>query len=72
MGEFKHSDHTHGSRAERSAQHAGLPYWRRAHRDWRFWVAICFIFGALAVYIVSDDLALVPQGQPRSLSNASK
>ncbi len=37
-----------------------LPYWKRAHRDWRFWVALFLMFAAIAVYVVSDNLAFVP------------
>ncbi len=36
------------------------PYWRRAHRDWRFWIAVFFIGTALFVYVTSVDLSLVP------------
>lgn len=48
------------------------PYWKHAHRDWRFWVAVFFIFAAIFVYVVSDDLALVPRGhrtRPQPVSN---
>ena len=38
------------------------PYWKRAHHDWRFWVGIVFMFTALAIYILSDDLAFLPHG----------
>lgn len=41
--------------------HPPKPYWRRAHADWKFWIAVVFIFGALAIYIFSVDLALVPR-----------
>lgn len=36
------------------------PYWRRAHRDWRFWVAVAAIAIALGIYVTSVDLILVP------------
>jgi hypothetical protein len=45
--------------------HDRRPYFKHMHRDWRFWVAVVFIFGALAVYIFSDDLALVPRSPQR-------
>jgi hypothetical protein len=41
------------------------PYWRRMHRDWRFWLGAVFMFGALTIYILSENLARVPTGQPR-------
>jgi hypothetical protein len=65
MGELKQTDHQH-------AGHSRRPYWRHAHRDWRFWVALCFIFAALGIYIVSDNLALVPRQSQPSLPSASK
>ncbi|MGI4828826.1 MAG: hypothetical protein ACRYFU_11650 [Janthinobacterium lividum] len=44
------------------------PYWKRAHHDWRFWVAVFFIFAALAVYISSVDLSLVPRHESQAQS----
>jgi hypothetical protein len=41
------------------------PYWRRMHRDWRFWVGALFMSAALAIYVLSGDLAWIPRGQPR-------
>jgi hypothetical protein len=38
------------------------PYWTRMHRDWRFWVGAAFMAGALAIYVLSGDLAWVPVG----------
>ncbi len=40
--------------------HPPKPYWRTAHTDWKFWVAVFFLFAALAIYIFSYDLVLVP------------
>jgi hypothetical protein len=37
------------------------PYWQRAHRDWKFWVAVGFLFAALFIFIMSDNLALIPR-----------
>jgi hypothetical protein len=51
-------DHSHGLG----------PYWKRAHRDWRFWVGVLFMSVALIVYVMSDDLSLVPRIQPRQTS----
>ena len=47
MDEIEHGHHheTHDHR----------PYWKHAHRDWRFWIAVVFIFAALAIYVLSDD-----------------
>jgi hypothetical protein len=40
------------------------PYWRRMHRDWRFWIGAIFMFAALAIYVLSGNLAWVPRGHP--------
>jgi hypothetical protein len=41
--------------------HVHRPYWRRAHRDWRFWVGVLFIALALVIYISTVDLSMVPR-----------
>jgi hypothetical protein len=43
------------------------PYWHRAHRDWRFWVGVVCIAVALAIYISTVDLSLVPSKHPHSV-----
>jgi hypothetical protein len=40
--------------------HDGGPYWRRAHRDWRFWAGLILMLTAITVYVVTDNLAFVP------------
>ena len=42
------------------------PYWRRMHRDWRFWVGALLMAAALCVYVLSGDLAWVPNGHRQS------
>jgi hypothetical protein len=37
------------------------PYWRRMHRDWRFWIGAFFLAVAIAIYVLSGDLAWVPR-----------
>ena len=39
-------------------------YWRRAHLDWRFWIALVLMFAAIAIYVLSDNLAFLPRGRP--------
>jgi hypothetical protein len=53
-----------GNSSDRGEPDPG-PYWRRMHRDWRFWAGAIFMFAALAIYVLSGDLAWVPRGQPR-------
>jgi hypothetical protein len=38
------------------------PYWQRAHRDWRIWVALVAMLTAITIYILSEDLAFLPHG----------
>ena len=41
------------------------PYWRRMHRDSRFWIGAMLMTAAIAIYVLSGDLAWVPRSQPR-------
>ena len=36
------------------------PYWKRAHHDWRVWVGLVFMFAAISIYVLSDNLAFLP------------
>ena len=36
-----------------------VPYWKRAHHDWKFWFGLVITFAAIGMYVMSDDLALV-------------
>jgi hypothetical protein len=40
------------------------PYWKRAHHDWRFWVAFFLMFAAMFIYLSSFDLARRPRLWP--------
>jgi hypothetical protein len=57
-----HQDHKHNSQIPDFAPtyETHRPYWKRAHRDWRLWIAVVFLAAALAVYIGTVDLSLVP------------
>jgi hypothetical protein len=50
--------HTHYKK-----DHPHPPYWKRAHRDWKFWIAILLMLLAMAIYLRSVDLSLRPNGQ---------
>ncbi len=65
MNELHRSKHSQEGRGHGAVHREGRPYWKHAHRDWRFWVAVFFVFGALIVYVTSDDLALAPRSHPR-------
>jgi hypothetical protein len=70
MTETRHHHHPDEGPRPPSDHDASIPYWKRAHRDWRLWTAAFFVFVALAVYIVTVDLSLVPRVHPPSLSVA--
>ncbi len=39
----------------------GTPYWKRAHHDWKFWLAMVLSFAAIAMYVMSNDLSRIPK-----------
>ena len=65
MHESKHSHHAHGVPDGEHVHQEHSPYWRRAHRDWRFWVRLFLMCAAITTYFMSDDLSLVPSSQPQ-------
>lgn len=64
-----HGDHLTGNRhnpkgnTNDSGEPDPGPYWRRMHRDWRFWLGAVFMALALTVYILSGNLAWIPRGR---------
>jgi hypothetical protein len=44
------------------AVHDQRPYWKRAHHDWKVWVGLVFMFAAITIYVLSDNLAFLPHG----------
>jgi hypothetical protein len=50
-----HSDHPH------DAHHP--PRKPSFHRDWRFWVAVLLMLGAMAAYVATMDEAIRPGGK---------
>ena len=72
MNDIEQNHHVHGEQNNESAQHTHAQhthrfYWRRAHRDWRVWVAVLLMIACMIVYVMSEDLSLRPGGklQPR-------
>jgi hypothetical protein len=45
-------------------RHNPGPYWKRAHRDWVFGVGLFLILSAAIIYVLSDNLALLPGARP--------
>lgn len=59
--ESKHHNHgNEGSEGARVHLEAGLPYWRRAHHDWRFWIGLVLMLAAISIYVLSENLAFLP------------
>jgi hypothetical protein len=50
--------------------HDHRPYWKRAHHDWRVWVGLFFMFAAITIYVMSENLSFFPRGQPHQPSSA--
>lgn len=66
MGESSNDNRRHKKEVELGTLHRiprehERPYWQRAHRDWRFWTGVIFIFAALFIFIMSDNLAFIPR-----------
>jgi|GEM_PF-459449 len=68
------SESNYGNPGNEGPQHGAIhridspdkqPYWKRAHRDWFFWVGMVPMLSAIAIYVMSDDLSLLPRGRPR-------
>ena len=55
--EHRHHEHGHDH------GHANVPWLKRAHKDWRTWVVIALMLGAMAIYVFSDDESLQPGGK---------
>ena len=64
------SDGNEGERRQRVSHH-DPPKWKRLHHSWLFWVGMVFVSAAIAIYVLSDNLALLPSGRPHALSETS-
>jgi hypothetical protein len=42
------------------------PYWKRAHRDWKFWIVMLFMIALMIFYTMSDNFALRGRGNVHS------
>ena len=72
MSEIKHSNHGNEGPEHTHVPQLDKPYWKQAHLDWRFQVAMVLMFAAIIIYVMSDSLSLLPRGEPRpSLSGAT-
>ena len=53
-----------GKSEPQSVPLSNVPYWQRAHHDWRFWLAFVLMLAAITIYVLSYDLAFLPRGRP--------
>ena len=65
MDEMNQNHHLRGGPGSDNVQKVHRPYWKRAHQDWRFWVAVILMIVAMGIYVMSEDLSIRPQ-QPVS------
>ena len=52
--------HLHHRSERQEKAKAQVPYWKRVHHDWKFWIALSLMLTAMVVYIVTLDLSVVP------------
>ena len=54
------SEHNHSgeSTPPHTHQAGSPPYWKRAHRDWRFWLVV--MVALLLFFAATDNLLVVP------------
>jgi len=65
MKEIKHDPHGREIVDGEHIPEEKHSYWRRAHRDWRFWVVMLMFVAAITLYVMTDNLALVRRSQPQ-------
>jgi len=43
--------------------HNNIPYWKRMHHTWGFWIFLFLMFVGIIYYIMSVDFAFAPHKQ---------
>lgn len=64
---------THDKHSHPQSDQGGDPdaYWKRAHRDWKFWIALVLMLIAMGTYISTLDLAVRPDvATPQKVQSA--
>ena len=57
---------------ERGPVNHGDGPWKHVHRQWWFWLGLFLMLLAMAIYVLSDDLAFLPRfRQPQPLPSAA-
>ena len=62
MTKHRH-DHPHTHYPQSEVAELRAPYWRRAHRDWRFLAVVFLMLACIGVYVITGDFAWVRHGQ---------
>ena len=52
-------------------RHEKRAYWKRAHRDWKFWIVAMGMLALMIFYVMSDNFALRGRGLPKQSMPAS-
>ena len=71
MNEIKPVHHRFENPNGAELHHGHRPYWKRAHRDWVFWVGLFLMLSAAVIYVMSDNLALLPGIRPQHVPAAA-
>jgi hypothetical protein len=53
-----------GAVPEQVRQFRTRPYWKRMHHSLVFWVGMGLVTAAITIYVISDNLALMPHRHP--------
>ncbi len=61
MSSNKHDVENMGAKP-RDHAHPHRHYLKRAHRDWRLWVAAVLMIALILVYVMTDNLSMRPGG----------
>jgi len=72
MSADKHDVESEGAKP-RDHAHPRHHFWKRAHRDWRVWIAVVLMLAAIFAYVMTNDLSLRPgkrASQPTPAVNA--
>jgi hypothetical protein len=60
-------EHNRSPIVEQGISDVRVPYWRRAHRDWRFLVVVVLMLIAIGTYVLTGDLSWQNHGRPMPL-----
>jgi len=63
-----HTDHLQQHGHAHASSRSGTS-WKRAHRDWRAWVIVVLMLGAMGAYVMSDDESMQPRSKQAAPAN---